>query len=494
MNQSIDNGIEGVSSVISRDDRKKLRRDRITNKCAEAETGLRDKSSSTERVPAAKSNGPLHVSYGHGQIIDSQKLIEAMKSEALLNVTQLRIEAERRETLRRQNNKLRENSNSFDADKKDCGLHNIIRSNPQEPKDLDTCRERLDEISAQKENQADELRRALRKREEAYVNEVKNQRSDIVALRELIKAETGKMEDLYTKERDKIEFALLHDRDDIIRKHRKDMDALFDKKEKMEVYHDESRNKREIEYEKKLNDLREEKKREYNELKVNFDADIERLEHELGDLHSSNRVFCDKLHYELQTLLENDKNNSEFSQKYKRKLAKGEEELNRVKEQYRLFHESKEKQKCVDLNDVSRAANRLKELQAKVKHLKKFEKQKHDSIWDMHKEEVFLARDDVLSKHRTITTEILGWSWNPGQDTETLLNQDTSIDEHTPHNYDYWKNVSSSVSRDTCDEWDQLESALTEYRDVLLRRERILANISDLSHEVLRIEGILSDK
>lgn len=407
MNQSIENSVEAGSSVISRDERKKLRRERVMNK-SKAETSDLRNSASAERVPPATSNGPLHALYSHGQINDSNNLIESMKSKALLTVTQLRIEAEQRENLRIQS-KFQESLTSFEADENNGEISDLLVTSPKGAEELGTCHERLDKILVQRENQMVELQRTLRSREEKYVNEIKQQRSDIEALRELIRAETGEMTELYVTERDRIESALLHDRDDIIGKHRKDINMLFDKKGKREVESSEARKKREVEYEIKLNALREEKRLEYIKLKANFDADIEQLEHELGKLNSTNRVSCDKIDYELQAMFDKDKGNLDVSQKYKRKVAKGEEILNLIKEEYRQFHESKKKQICVDLNDVSRAAKRLKELQAKVKHLTQVERQKYDAIWEMHREVVNFAREDVLSKHRTITTEILGW-------------------------------------------------------------------------------------
>ena len=341
------------------------------------------------------------------QIAYSIYQVESSRSEALLRLSQIRLDAYNRERFRQQ--KLDDHTKT----KESCDAINpsfleLDNRCPQNENELEVLKDKLDRYLDQANSLLNKLSLQRNAIEEAYVKEIKDQAHDLKLLRQQMKGETSKHVFLQDKERIEIDKSFANDKERTIQHQRIELDSLLEKKAAIITSNRKVKeeNEQHCQIEKKQVEMKE--RDEYNQIKVQFESDIEALENKLLMTKIGNKFDSDKQQYESIILKEKNNDSESKLNESKRERDKIERQLKDKREQFEVIRLKNEKEIASIQKEVSNSLTRLKELKSKKDHFDKHDKEKHKCILRMHQEDINNIRQDIWLKAHSISCDILG--------------------------------------------------------------------------------------
>jgi|EP00953_Heterococcus_sp_UTEX-ZZ885_P009480 dynein regulatry complex protein 1 len=287
---------------LDKEDRKKLRRDRVAKALAAQQPG-RKTGPSDDAAKAGLSNGDQ-------QVADSLSHLDKKKSTGIDAVTAVRVSADDRETQRRmseehgrQERLQRLQEEAVRSGKQNAAVEmrwaELLEQNmPQElHRDIEDQKSACAEIISSKDGLIADFQTQLKAKDEEYVKSLKQQADDVTELLHRMRTEFKEISEEYEVELEAIEESFLQERELQLASNKAQIDALFDKRREMELGFMESKQQRQEQYQQEIEDLLTRDGEEYNKLKVKLETDIQTLEQQLEEMRATYQLNTEKLEY-----------------------------------------------------------------------------------------------------------------------------------------------------------------------------------------------------
>ncbi|CAD7962826.1 unnamed protein product [Amoebophrya sp. A25] len=262
----------------------------------------------------------------------------------------------------------------------------------------------------------------LKNKDEEYQKMLKRQAHDVNLLIKKMRGQYVGLQEKYEEQLGEIENAYAQERQDVMKKNREEIEALFEKRMQMEESEFmEQRLEREKRFKKKIDDLREQDADEYNNSRIALEKSIQDLEVHLEKMMATYQLNKEKLDYNLQVLIERNKEHSAIQSSYKNRLNRLRETLNSLLTKYNKL-DSKYKQENQELTDeYKRLTRQFKDLQDKSGHFEKADETKFQQVWSMNEAEAKTVIGQILECDKLIHEQQLSLPWSSPE--EEVLNE-----------------------------------------------------------------------
>ena len=288
---------------------------------------------------------------------------------------------------------------------------------PQALRDaLDEQRRRCDAVLASKVAIEDRLRAELEAKDDAYVETLKKQATDVDELLLRMGRQFRELRAASLAELDEIERAFLERRAETLTANAAEIDALFDRRAKSEQAFVEHAAERSEHYADELEKLRVDDAEEFNILKIRLETDVQNLEQHLGAMRATYQLNTEKLEYNYRVLVERDHENQSTMTQQRKKIAKQREALMNLKARYAETEKKLRSENVKLADDHRRATEAFKDLQIKCRHFEQTDTRKHREVWEMNRELVAEKVRRVLDADRVLHEQQLGLSWRAPSD------------------------------------------------------------------------------
>eukprot|EP00750_Incisomonas_marina_P033825 INCI9973.1.p1 GENE.INCI9973.1~~INCI9973.1.p1 ORF type:complete len:702 (-),score=185.87 INCI9973.1:209-2314(-) len=378
---------------------------------------------------AAKKGGSnnttnTHLARGQQQIHSSLANLDRMKYDSVENVSNIRVESDRRENERRiveeqrrdkRIKELREES-MMSTEKSD-----VLESHwdqlddihmPQNlQKEIDRQKEACNEIIASKDFLIEQFQQELKAKDEEYVKMLKSQVEDVEQLILRMRNQFSHARYQYAMELEAVEEAFLKEREEVLAANQDEINSLFSKRREMELDYMESKQKKQQEYMDEISKMRVRDSEEYHKLKIKLETDIQTLEQQLQEMRATYQLNTEKLDYNFRILSERDMENRVTLKQQRKKLQRLSDQVASLKARYKKNSEMYRRRNKELSEEHNRATQHYKDLQKKFKHFENSDNEKYDKIFAMHVEEVQELVDKTLLADKIITEQQLGWQW-----------------------------------------------------------------------------------
>mmetsp|Transcript_31255 Transcript_31255/g.81992 ORF Transcript_31255/g.81992 Transcript_31255/m.81992 type:complete len:684 (-) Transcript_31255:652-2703(-) len=419
-----------------RDERIKARRLRIQAK--EEARKAQERGEGKSKKKGKQENEKKEMKESKKQIAQSKSRLQAMKEDGLENVTDVRVEGDARENIRRiqEESKRQERRQKLLSEAETSAKKNAtVAMTWANLFDMDVPLDLMRSIEGQKGacdriiSSKDELIREfvaeLKAKDDEYVKALKRQAEDIDVIIERMGKSYRENQDARAHELGQIELAMTKERLALIKANEDEIDSLMDKRKAMEGEFLEMRQARIEEDQKKLDELRIQDSEEYNQLRIRLETDIHTLEQQLEEMRATYQLNTEKLEYNQRVLEKRDEENKAAISQQKRKLAKQQDSLSNYMSKYAKSDKAFKQENMELTEEYKRITEQFKDLQAKFKHFEISDKKRYREIWAMHEETVTQLVRHVLLADKIIHEQQLGLNWYP-PDEEKLFAKSAS--------------------------------------------------------------------
>ena len=371
-----------------------------------------------------ESDITAQLARGQQQIVSSLANLDRMKHDSIENVSDIRVESDKRENERRiveeqrrdkRIKELREES-MVSTEKSDVlesrwdQLDDIhMPQNLQ--KEIDRQKEACDDIIASKDFLIEQFQLELKAKDEEYVKMLKSQVEDVEQLILRMRNQFSHARYQYALELEAVEEAFLKEREEVLAANQDEINSLFQKRREMELDYMESKQKKQQEYMDEIARMRVRDSEEYHKLKIKLETDIQTLEQQLQEMRATYQLNTEKLDYNFRILSERDMENRITLTQQRKKLQRLSDQVASLKQRYKKNSEMYRRRNKELSEEYNRATQHYKDLQKKFKHFENSDNEKYDKIFAMHVEEVQELVDKTLLADKIITEQQLGWKW-----------------------------------------------------------------------------------
>lgn len=410
-------GVE-ISSLATQEERIAARRKR-------AETRLRLEKEQQEGKTTKNDEVVEEVSLGKQQIGTSTAVLERVRTETWDELTDIRVRFDDSENQRRiveENNRL-DRYEALQIEAVTSGRKNAaIEMKWAELLNMDIPQELNEQLEFQKkacqliidtkDRRIRDFQQELKNKDEEYIKMLKQQSADITSLNSKMRDQYHTMRRHYEQQLEEIEEAFEKERTEMLGKNKAEIEALFEKRRQMEESEFlERRQERERNFQQQIEELRTHFADEYNKCKVALERGIQELEQHHEKMMSTYQLNKEKLGYNLQVLIERNKEHQQIQSTYKNRLNKLRETLNTLMTRYYSL-DQKYKQQNVELTEeYKRLTRQFKDLQEKFHHFEQADERKFRDVWEMNEQEVRGLISKVLEADRLIHEQQLGHEW-----------------------------------------------------------------------------------
>eukprot|EP01006_Ploeotia_vitrea_P045865 TRINITY_DN66974_c0_g1_i1.p1 TRINITY_DN66974_c0_g1~~TRINITY_DN66974_c0_g1_i1.p1 ORF type:complete len:730 (-),score=485.00 TRINITY_DN66974_c0_g1_i1:38-2206(-) len=360
------------------------------------------------------------------KIASSRDAVDSRKLEAVAKVTDVRVENDAREQMRRATETSEKHKRyeqvERELEQSAAGLQKV-RDGWASVNQHEVPQQLYQDIVAQQEVCAAELARkdehivqlrdTLKRKDEEYVSMLAQQQEDVTRVVDHMEAEFDELLECYERELEAIEETFMKERQELLDSSRAAMDDLFEKRRQMELMIVERRQKQESEFQEELTKMRSRDAEDYNNLKVTLENNIQLLEQQLEEMRATYQLNTEKLDYNHRVLKERDAENKQTNNQAKEKVKRLKEALNAHAGRY---HKQDAKYKAENnalTEEFRRATEQFKGLQNKYRQFERADRKKFREIWEMNEQNVMAVVDKVLAADKMIHEQILGLKWLP---------------------------------------------------------------------------------
>ncbi|KAJ3414827.1 hypothetical protein HDV05_005984 [Chytridiales sp. JEL 0842] len=460
-NSNTSYGATGQAPDLSKEARIAHRKQRVEmNRLAKLKPEKTD-DTATRRKPKVEPE-QKDTGKAKAQISTSSKRIDSIKLSSTELVTNVKVGAVARESVRRweESKKVEvwERKRAEEAIKSE-DLNAQIESQWEKilkvegPYELNEIllkqKQECDNLMSNKNRLINEYVLELKGKDDEYVKELKRQSEEVDVLLERMEAQYRTLQTTLREELEQIEKSFVEERTEMIDNNIRDIEAIFSQRRENERKYMEERADRIEDHIKQLESLRVRDAEEYNLVKIKLETDVQVLEQQLQQMRATYQLNTEKLEYNFQVLKKREEENATILGTQKRKITRLTDHLNMLKakmgKQEKTFH-----QEYLSLNDdYKRITEQFKELQKKFRHFQMADSKKYREVWKMNEEMTRELMRKVVQADRIIHEQQLGMKWTPPAedlfrsiDPTTLSHTDT----HSPTTADNSDAVVGTIS------------------------------------------------
>ena len=515
-----------IETGLTRDERKAQRRDRLQIK--QQGTGIAD---NVNTVNSTEIVGQKKAGNLSGKVLESAQNLAKFQSEALENLTNIRVAADENESLRRKksNHKFEVRSIRLDDEANSSAEISALIENkwadmmneniPQElQRELKEQMKLCEEVIKSKQALVTEFKSNIREQDEEYVNTLRKQTKDL----QLLIAKTDEtsigIKSQYEGQLGNLQEYCRLEREALVTSHAKEVHAIMEKRHEKEKYYVADKLQREEKYKKETDELIAKGVDDYNKLKIELESNIQTLNQQLEEIKATYQLNSEKLEYNFRVLTELNGEKLVEREKCKRKATKVKDQLNLIMAKYQDTEKSYGKSSSGLTEDYRELTKRYKDLQAKFKHFELADTEKYRQVCAMHVDELKDTVRQLVSVDRAVAESHLEVQWqapdlsvldrfeeearlaahtgatdvgvpdeDPSEvnllDEAELLQRDRQGDTR-----DFWRAVEEIIPDDTVALWRQLTKDTVNMKSLLDRRSKCLHKLTDLQAENLNLK------
>lgn len=385
----------------------RLRRERIRRRYDDSPKESTELSRPSDRVTFSDETSER-------QIFESLQHLAKVKKDSLDTISRFRINVSNLENERRvEEESLRESrfrsaqcdEGAESSNKLDARWDNL--SLVDNPIDLFDEMEEIRVLHLNTLRQSDiivnDLKGKLIERDEAFIDNLREQAKHINELQTTIDKATMDLETHYCDELKSIEEAFVEDRASKIQDQAKNLSLLVENKMKNLEHSLEELFRRKHEKQKISSQHQDEATKTYNELKTDLYEQVNKIECDLAISQGMYAANSDQIEYNLRATAAKNKESEEKIKKKKKRIAQYKEELNKVLERSKKSDIQESKRNEVLDDDCIRLEGQFKNLLDKLHRFEIVEEQKYSATEAMHQEDIGQLLDKMnMSKKRVL--------------------------------------------------------------------------------------------
>jgi dynein regulatory complex protein 1 len=138
-----------------------------------------------------------------------------------------------------------------------------------------------------------------------------------------------------------------------------------------------------------------------------------------------------KLEYNLQVLVERNKEHLVIQSSYKNRLNRLRENLNTLMSRYNALDQEYKHKNSSTTDEYKRLTKQFKDLQEKFHHFTQTDEQKFAEVWAMNEQEVVALQKKVLQADRLLHEQQLGHEWLQPKEEQLIQELDTFSESGT---------------------------------------------------------------
>ncbi|KAL7464734.1 hypothetical protein ACHAXS_005070, partial [Conticribra weissflogii] len=311
---------------------------------------------------------------------------------------------------------------------------------------------------------------------------LKRNRLEIESLEQCIKQEHLALKEAFQRELASIESSFDEDRGKLVDRRQQELDSLISERDKAETEKLDHQKQLVEEKRKKIEESELKGLHNRRTLKEKLESEVRRLEIQLEENRAKHQFDADKLEFDVRVLTELSENESDVK-KLKRRIMKSKEALNREMERKERLKASgtKENESLeVDCERIERQSCGLKE---KFERFKLSDDEKYKAVLELHREDLRQLEHELKESKRFVFGAI-GCSDAFQEPNDASCISEVTIPE----------DMKSFTGKRTEDDWDEVESLVTNYKNVLERRESLNVEVDSMERRNEKLEKELESK
>lgn len=429
---------QDISSLPSAADRIFARRQR-------AEAKLKLEKEEAEGKKTKKDEVQEEVFLGKQQVGKSNAVLERIRTETWDELTDIRVRFDDQENQRRiieENNRL-DRYEALQIEAVTSGRKNaaiemkwadlLNMDIPQELNhELQLQKQACQQIIESKERRIHDFYTELKNKDEEYIKMLKQQSADITSLIAKKREQYQKLVTDYEQQLEEIERAFTEERTELLLKNKSEIETLFEKRQMMEESEFlERRQERERNFQQQIEELGTHNYDDHNKCKIALEKGIQELQQHYEKMNSTYTLNKQKLEYNLQVLVERNKEHLVIQSSYKNRLNRLRENLNTLMGKYNALDQNYKHKNSELTDEYKRLTRQFKDLQEKFHHFEQADEKKFREVWEMNEQEVLALQKKVLQADRILHEQQLGHEWLQPKEEQLLQELDTFSESGT---------------------------------------------------------------
>jgi dynein regulatory complex protein 1 len=385
------------------------------------------------------------VFLGKQQVGKSNAVLERIRTETWDELTDIRVSFDDQENQRRiieENNRL-DRYEALQIEAVTSGRKNaaiemkwadlLNMDIPQELNhELQLQKQACQQIIESKERRIHDFYTELKNKDEEYIKMLKQQSADITSLIAKKREQYQKLVTDYEQQLEEIERAFTEERTELLLKNKSEIETLFEKRQMMEESEFlERRQERERNFQTQIEELGTHNYDDHNKCKIALEKGIQELQQHYEKMNSTYTLNKQKLEYNLQVLVERNKEHLVIQSSYKNRLNRLRENLNTLMGKYNALDQKYKHQNSELTDEYKRLTRQFKDLQEKFHHFEQADEKKFREVWEMNEQEVVALQKKVLQADRLLHEQQLGHEWLQPKEEQLLQELDTFSESGT---------------------------------------------------------------
>lgn len=351
-------------------------------------------------------------------------------------------------------------------------------------------REETSNLVARKDELIQSFRADLKTKDQAYVEELRSQSSDVQTLLDTMSDQAKAMWTSYKKQLEEIEQTLLEEREDLLTQTREMYDKHTTHRRTTEEDQAFARLKEITDHEDRMAHLRQNDHEEYLAVKAKLENDISVLEQQLEHMRATYQLNSEKLDYNHQVLKKRAEENSITISQQKRKISKMQDLLNVLRSRLEKQEKNYTNENAALTEDYKRISEQFKELQRKFNHFQTLDQEQFHEVWTMNEDTAVSLLSDVLAADECLMSQQLGLKWHAPA-------EEVMVSAMRKQNSDSSGRGAVEVVAEVWDQPDEVESTVGELPRIVVQRALLL--LSDeceylIDNKLSRLLAPLDDK
>ena len=342
---------------------------------------------------------------------------------------------------------------------------------------LDKQKSRCDEAVAKLEEIGNQLCLQLSEQDQEYVTALRQNRKEIVHLEECIINEHKALKAAFEKELGLVENAFKTEKTQLLEVQQKELEALMMERDKVEdkdlvLQRDDVEAKRQ-----EIKQAQNDGNSDSIAKKEKMESELRQLEIALENTRARHDLDTDKLEYDVRVLTDLPENESEVK-KQKRRIMMGKGELYDsldIKQREMKAELKENKRLDRDCERIERQTNGLRE---KFERFKLMDEEKYQAVLALHKDDLSKLERELNESQKQIFGEVIA-----GSSDASIAEAVSSIDVN-----------GVDGAPDKKEEWDQAETLMTNYRNLLHKREELKIQVDQFNSSNEELEKALKTK
>lgn len=363
---------------------------------------------------------------------------------------------------------------------------------------LDKQKSRCDEAVAKLEEIGNQLCLQLSEQDQEYVTALRQNRKEIVHLEECIINEHKALKAAFEKELGLVENAFKTEKTQLLEVQQKELEALMMERDRVEdkdlvLQRDDVETKRQ-----EIKQAQNDGNSDSIAKKEKMESELRQLEIALENTRARHDLDTDKLEYDVRVLTDLPENESEVK-KQKRRIMMGKGELYDSLDikQREMKAELKENKRLErDCERIERQTNGLRE---KFERFKLMDEEKYQAVLALHKDDLSKLERELNESQKQIFGEVIAGSSDASiaeavSSTEDDVNGVDGVGVQWNDNTYATGDETKLDGVDKKEEWDQAETLMTNYRNLLHKREELKIQVDQFNSSNEELEKALKTK